>query len=78
MLPRRAGLRDSARLNAAATTPAAAVALHGEPQRLRLADRADQSLDPRRVSVETELFGNGRSSSPSNTPDRFMARAFRS
>ena len=36
-----------------------------------------RALDPRKhFLIMTELFGNGRSSSPSNTPERSMARAF--
>ena len=58
----------------------AAVALHGELQRLQL---ADSGTDPNRVFdpardflILTELFGNGRSSSPSNTPEPFHGPRF--
>ena len=58
----------------------AAVALHGELQRLQLADSGsdpNRVLDPARdFLILTELFGNGRSSSPSNTPEPFHGPRF--
>jgi homoserine O-acetyltransferase len=54
--------------------------LIGEANRLDAAGRAgavDRALDPARdFIVLTELFGNGRSSSPSNTPEPFHGPRF--
>jgi homoserine O-acetyltransferase/O-succinyltransferase len=42
-----------------------------------MADRTDKALDPAKLFlVATELFGNGRSSSPSNTPEPFHGPRF--
>lgn len=54
-----------------------AFALHGRNARLGLADRARKALNPaRQFLITSELFGNGRSSSPSNTPEPFHESRF--
>ena len=66
------------RLNAARdNVGAAAVALHGGSPRLRVADRPGlRARHGKLFLVATELFGNGQSSSPSNTPEPFHGPRF--